>query len=279
MSFLDDIHAKQTRYQDAMVATFKSHLQEIIQRATAHVTAKLADKLSITDGVIDQTPGNIKVLRNANNLFMKEINDAGYTRLVNAFTNEFPGQLPFLQDTIAYLGERVKEKWPSLKFKQDDLKVFDAVRLNAVSSLETVMEAAAGSAMTRGMFSVGGMKFSDLVETLADKLAESVPQAVTIADTSTSVFYRTMADRAYQAIQEGQPKERELKFIYSGPNDAITRDFCAELLDEGDSYTRDEIDGLDNEQLDSVWLTGGGWNCRHQWIMDTSEWEAQAQAA
>lgn len=279
MSFLDDIHAKQTRYQDAMIATFRSHLQEIIQRATAHVTAKLADKLSITDGVIDQTAGNIKVLRNANNLFMQEINDAGYTRLVNAFTNEFPGQLPFLQDTIAYLGEKVKEKWPTLKFKPDDLQVFSAVKLNAVSSLETVMEAAAGSAMTRGMFSVGGLKFADLVETLADKLAQSVPRAVTLADTSMSVFYRTMADRAYQAIQEGQPEARELKFIYQNPVDAITRDFCMDLMAAGDSYTRDEIDEMDNGQMDSVWLTAGGWNCRGMWILDVSEWEEKAKAA
>jgi hypothetical protein len=262
-----------------MVATFKSHLQEIIQKATGHVAATLSGKLSITGGVIDQTPGNIKVLRNANNLFMKEINSAGYTRLVDAFTNEFPGQLPFLQDTIGYLGEQVKEKWPPLKFKADDLQVFNAVKLNAVSSLETVMEAAAGSAMTRGMFSVGGLKFTDLVDTLADKLAQSVPRAVTIADTSMSVFYRTMADRAYQAIEEGQPKERELKFIYQNPVDAITRDFCMDLMAAGDSYTRDEIDEMDNGQMDSVWLTAGGWNCRGQWLLDTSEWEATAKAA
>ena len=279
MSFLDDIHAKQTKYQDAMVSTFKSHLQEIIQKATARVIAKLSDKLTITDGVIEQTPANIKVLRNANDMFMAEINEAGYTRLVNAFTGEFAGQLPFLQDTIKYLGEQVKEKWPDLKFTANDLQVFNAVKLNAVSSLQTVMEGATGAAMTRGMFTVGGLKFADLVETLADKLQQSVPRAVTLADTSMSVFYRTMADRAYQAIEEGQPKERELKFMYSGPADAITRPFCMDLLLENDSYTRAEIDGLDNEQLDSVWLTGGGWNCRHQWIMDTSVWEAQVTQA
>jgi len=51
------------------------------------------------------------------------------------------------------------------------------------------------------------------------------------------------------------------------------------LMAAGDSYTRDDIDEMDNGQMDSVWLTAGGWNCRGMWILDVSEWEEKAKAA
>jgi hypothetical protein len=37
----------------------------------------------------------------------------------------------------------------------------------------------------------------------------------------------------------------------------------------GKGYTREEIDRMDNGQLPNVFRTGGGWNRRHQWIIDT----------
>jgi hypothetical protein len=34
----------------------------------------------------------------------------------------------------------------------------------------------------------------------------------------------------------------------------------------GKVYTRAEIDAMDNGQIDNVFLTGGGYNCRHVWM-------------
>jgi hypothetical protein len=42
------------------------------------------------------------------------------------------------------------------------------------------------------------------------------------------------------------------------------RPFCHQHL--GKVFTRDEIDALDNKQLPNPFLTGGGYNCRHQFI-------------
>ena len=279
MADLDSIFARQTRYQDAMVSTFEDHLRDIVRRAQTHVLAELQRKLSITDGVIDSTSGNMRILRGAGKMFMDEMDKAGYQRLVTAFVGEFKGTLPFLQETIARLGESVNKKWPSLDFTQRDLNLLSSVQVNAAASITDVVDSVAGQAITKGMFGLAGLRFGSLVEVLTEKFEESIGKARTIADTAMSTWYRTAADRAYQIIEKDVP-EMELRYEYSGPNDFLVRPFCRRLLSLAKSYTREQIDSMSNNQLPMVFLTGGGWNCRHQWILSVKSLEAQlAEAA
>lgn len=60
------------------------------------------------------------------------------------------------------------------------------------------------------------------------------------------------------------PRPADQLFWYAGPADAIVRPFCR--LHLGKVYTRAEIDALDNGQLGNVFLTAGGYNCRHLWM-------------
>jgi hypothetical protein len=78
-------------------------------------------------------------------------------------------------------------------------------------------------------------------------------------NTSLSAFSRT--------IQASKAKELGLElFIYQGPDDKITRDFCHETLDRDPPiYTVEEIAALDNGQGLDAMIYGGGYNCRHQW--------------
>lgn len=74
-------------------------------------------------------------------------------------------------------------------------------------------------------------------------------------------------------------KAQELGFElyeYLGPDDGITRDFCADLLSKDPPiYTLDEIQAMDNDQGLDVITYGGGYNCRHQWRPISNE-DAQA---
>jgi len=112
---------------------------------------------------------------------------------------------------------------------------------------------------------------------LAAKFDDSIGRVRTIADTGMSTFYRTATDRAFQRIQAEQ--EAPLRYRYSGPVDKLERPFCRHLTDTDRAYTREQIDRMDNGQLPNVFITGGGWNCRHQWILDTRELEVRAMEA
>lgn len=76
-----------------------------------------------------------------------------------------------------------------------------------------------------------------------------------------------------RAVTAGKAKDLGFDlFIYIGPDDDVTRDFCESVLSKDPPiYTADEIDSLDNGQGLSVMTFGGGYNCRHQWRPITEE--------
>lgn len=93
--------------------------------------------------------------------------------------------------------------------------------------------------------------------------------ADTLAETAMSQLHRTMDARL--AEQAGVKR-----FVYYGPDDKVTRRFCARLLDQaeaGKTWTRQQIARLDNGQTGkgTAYTAGGGWNCRHVWIAAVDE--------
>jgi hypothetical protein len=228
--------------------------------------------------MIDQTPGNFRALRNLNSLFVKEMDRAGLPRLLEAFVEQFHGQLPYLQDTLKYLSDQMKTPLPKWKPSANDLDIMSSFQMNALAGLRATVESAAGAAMTRGMFSMGGLKFSELVAELSKRFDLSIGQARTLGDTSMSLFYATATDRAYQTIEKDLPGEQELTYEYSGPDDKLTREFCEHLLAVGKSYTRSQIGRMSNGQLPNVFITRGGWNCRHQWDLSVEDLQAALAA-
>jgi hypothetical protein len=278
MADLRDIVARHNRSQDALVATFESHLRDITMRAQGRVIARLQARLAITDGVIDSTAGNMQILRNAGRLFMAEMDKAGYQRLVDAFVMEFRGTLPFLQETLELLGEQAGQKWGTdLGFTTRDLSLLGATQANTVAALTGAIEAVAGQAVTRGLFGVAGLRFGSLVEMLTARFETSIGKARTIADTGMSTFYRTASERSFQIIAKDLPAQ-VLKYRFSGPADLLERPFCRALTLAGKSYTREQIDAMDNGQLPNTMITVGGWNCRHAWNLSVSDLTLQEAA-
>lgn len=139
---------------------------------------------------------------------------------------------------------------------------FDA-RLLALKTLhETdLLEEGDGIARTlwqatiRGVF--GARPVDLILQDLFDEIDASEAQIRTLYDTSVSIFSRQV-----EALQAGD--DPDAVFAFMGPADKKTRPFCRQHV--GKVYTRAEIDTLDNGQIDNVFLTGGGYNCRHTWI-------------
>lgn len=52
-------------------------------------------------------------------------------------------------------------------------------------------------------------------------------------------------------------------YLYTGPKDGITRDFCRDLVNK--VVTEKQMSKLNNKQGLSVKTSGGGYNCRHSW--------------
>ncbi len=110
-------------------------------------------------------------------------------------------------------------------------------------------------AVIRGVF--GARDVDSILLDLGDILDASDGQIRTLYDTSVSIFGRQV-----EALQAGD--DPEAVFMYAGPADKKTREFCRERV--GKVFTRAEIDAMDNGQIDNVFLTGGGYNCRHTFM-------------
>jgi hypothetical protein len=275
---LAEIHKRQDAYYNATLNAFVEHLQDVIQHAQSATLDRLMKKLTIEKGAIAQTPGNMRTLRHLNKVFIEEMDRAGYGRLVDAFVNEFPQQLPFLHESLDAISAQMKTPLPKVDFTAKDLNVFTAVRANSVAAIQGAIESGANTAMTQALFSVGGLKFSELVTTLQAKFETTLARAETLADTAQSTFYRIALDRAFQIIEADAPEINQV-YRYSGPEDSKNRPFCHKLLVADKGYSREEINQMDNGQIPNPFISAGGWNCRHQWIVDTRPMVARMQAA
>jgi hypothetical protein len=77
-------------------------------------------------------------------------------------------------------------------------------------------------------------------------------------------YVRTMEMQASRAFMNDIAFGAGMEFfLYVGPVDSVTRDFC--LSHVGRVYSRAEIEDMDNGQTENVFTDGGGWNCRHTW--------------
>ncbi len=251
---------------DSLLQNFQSELSGILAAAQARTVAQLREQLTTEDGKIIRSVKNAKALRKFDQLFLDNLDRAGYQHLLNELVNQFPGQLQYFQDTLNVISEGMKNPLPTVKFGPRDLQVFTDQGLSAKDSLQSVMESVAAQAQNRILMSVGGLPFADLAESLAGYLQKALPEAVGLAETATATYYRIIADRGYQIIEQDLPSQ-EVRYKYAGPDDKLTRPFCRHLVEAGKSYTRAEIDEMDNGQIPNVFISAGGWRCRHQWLI------------
>ena len=266
---IDDINARYGRYLDAMTEAFAEHLSDVVKRAQIAIIVRLQKDLKITNGILDSVPGNLRLLRQLDDIFAQAMNDAGYQHLVDAFVAQFPGQLRFMQEIISDLNDSIKRKLIPTQLTATTRDILNSFQVNAAQALETLVTRAGQLAMNKTLFSVGGLKFGKLVETISNTFSRSLAESTGLAETSMSVFMRVAMNGQFDAVQKGQ--DEPLRYEYSGPRDLLNREFCREMLEEtaaGKSWTRDELENMDNDQDLSVWTACGGWRCRHQLILD-----------
>ncbi|MFB3777142.1 MAG: hypothetical protein ACE141_06000 [Bryobacteraceae bacterium] len=252
---------------DRTTGAFTERLRQILAEVQARIVGRLQRDLAIDEeGKIASTPANIRALGRLDALFRAEMQRLGYDRLVDAFVAQFPREIPFFQESLEAIGRELKTPLPRIRWTARDLQAFGAQQISTGTLLDDVIAKAGEAAKRQALFSVGGLDFTTLTLELTEQFNRSISECSGLAATSMSTFYRMVADRGYGKIQEDLP-EAVLQFRYEGPHDRVTRPFCERLLKSDRTYTREEIDRMDNGQIPNVFVTCGGFNCRHQWVL------------
>lgn len=101
-----------------------------------------------------------------------------------------------------------------------------------------------------------GVAQSSAITSLEQALKSSTGRQLTVARTQLSSYGRSVTASAAQ-------KYKLDLYLYTGPIDGITRDFCRPLVNK--VVDARQMRRLDNGQGLAVLTSGGGYNCRHSW--------------
>lgn len=258
----------QNDYVDSLVEGFRAELAAMVHAAQSRTLAVLQQKLEIVGGRVLQTPANMRALRTLDRVLMDSLGRAGFDALVEEFVSGFNGTLPFF-DQILDAISGFKGRPPGIELDKTDLSILESQQITAADGLSSIVEAAGAAAKRKTMYSIAAAPFGEVVDQISATMSASVATASTMAETSLVMFTRTVTDRGFRQIENGLPKAA-IKYRYEGPNDKLTRPFCKRMLQQtsGKQLTREQVEKLDNGQLPNPMITGGGYNCRHQWIIE-----------
>lgn len=234
------IDATQTR----LVLRFARELARVLRE----VERQLPGLLERAQGTADQVRlAQLAVLRQQ---VRQTLQVAGYDALVRATASSL------LADKIASQVLTTSTGKAAAEF------VLVQPRIQALQELMRLDWLGEGDTIARTLWkatvraAIGGTKPSQLAKVIAPEIDRSVRQARSLVDTSLSIYSRQV--EATQSTGKGDA------YLYAGPADNRVRPFCDQHL--GKVYTRGEIDKLDNEQIPGVFISGGGFNCRHRWV-------------
>jgi hypothetical protein len=232
---------KLARVADAISASYARELSRVLKDLERSLRTLAEEALMGSRGALARGVRAAK-LRKEIQLALKA---AGYADLVSTGASRL--------DLLVVQMERIRGAAKLAAFTSSDLTRILALKKLAEADLlqkGASIAHALWRTLVQGIYSQRPAK--DLIEDLADALDIEEQQARSLYDTAVNVFGRQV---------EAMKSTADDVFVYMGPADVKLRPFCRQHV--GKVFTRPEIDALDNGQLPNVFLTGGGYNCRH----------------
>lgn len=276
---LRDLFLLQESFQDDVVGDFTAALSSILSQARAETILELREKLDLPEGQpIPRTPKNVRAMASLDRVFRRKMQDAGYAAAVADFTGQFNEQFVFFEQVLDELSSSMKTPLPEPVYTEADLSILRGQQAITVASLNGVLGDMSRAVQRQALLSVGGLSFTSLTRELESAYRLPRTQATTIAATGLSSFIRSISDVQYNKIE--QDEETRLRFTYGGPRDVLNRDWCQMMLrlaGSGQTWTRKQIDAMvtnplrGGNQPPDVFVTCGGWNCRHQFYLASVE--------
>jgi hypothetical protein len=242
-------YKKHLQITDLQVQTFRLRLEKTLGKSIG----KVVEQLQTGDVTGIEAAALLGSLQSS-------LDEAGLAGVLDYVKEIYAEQLNYISDRAAALG----------------LETFSDVDKDVIRSLVAFDENSIAASVNQGVGDITSTLMRSVItgQTIDSSLYEGPIEDIgrnleTDLNTSVLTFERTVT--VSKAIDSGL----EL-FIYIGPDDDRTRDFCEAVLTGKDAdrfgvdwkgvpiYTLEEIKGMDNEQDTDVLTTCGGWNCRHE---------------
>lgn len=244
---------------DEAVDQLRADLLEVQQRLRAYLQELLAKAEVDEEGRITEASLNLQIAAGLERDLVQVLGEVGYMAAADRAADDFERMAGLVEQGLGASFTTVT---------RDSLVAFVA---GVIQELTQHVPPEAAEALRKAMLAgvTSHAPREDLVDELARRAEITLRQAVTEVDTGIMVFAResltTTAEEAGFDL-----------FRYDGPDDGLTRPFCAEHV--GRVYTAGDLDAEDNGQgLAPTSRFLGGYQCRHALSPVTVE-EAKAMA-
>jgi hypothetical protein len=242
-------------------ADLQDSMSDVAKKAVSAVIVYLLARLVTRDGKILATADNAKLLSQVADLLNKAMVEAGLDSALADFSSQFDLQVGAYQTLLQTLRMPVAELPASSERFLSEHRV--AITLSFLGLAHTF----ASDMRDRALLAI-----NQTTNSLTSELLNHVDRisAAFEREASSSLFehYRLAGDILTTIL--ATTTRKPVLFVYDGPSaaDPKIRPFCAALMSQaerGKVWTRAEINELDNGMLPNVFVTCGGFNCRHQW--------------
>lgn len=235
---------------DASILGFAAGLDSVVDKWRTDITTIVSGG-NLTPREM-QKLGNIVALQVD---LQKALNRAGYPELLGKLIGSYDRNRETALSMLDAAGYQTKRLAPLNSAALSSLKKMD---YRYLSDLGSSAVAEISRQVTQN--AIAGQPRRRMIEA-ADKVLTSKfrPHAATYADTALTSYDRRLH---LDLWREAGVK----RLLYRGPADIKNRAFCSSHV--GKTYTLPEIQGMRNGTGPEPPLYyGGGWNCRHVWVM------------
>lgn len=236
-----------------------ANVQAFIARLSRFLDRELP---RLMEGVDDGTVDPVEAAAKLGGLF-DGLNQKGLSDIVQQIRRAYAGELSAISSRFK-LSDLPNALSGADSALIETLINFDANRLS--SQLQLYVDGVSSTVMR----SVIGGQELDVGQIVSDNTDALASNLSTELNTTLAAFSRSVT------AAKAQELGLEL-FLYVGPDDKVTREFCQDVLEGNDSsefgitgrqppiYTKAEIENMDNGQGGDAMTDCGGYNCRHQW--------------
>lgn len=243
----------------ALHDSVNNELPAIFSRAQMGTLMLVSSRLTLDEkGAVEKTAKNLGVYKDFPKIFSSNLSEGLHILLTNVFDSMLKN-IPAIEELAGKVAA-----FHGVEAPQVEQKELALVRQNLLGLIQDAVTRAGMAAKREGGLSLG---HPIPWHSLLDRLQSGLNPVKDLTHTAISVFNRSMIDTALAKIDSALEQDgRAIRYTYVGT--PASRGFCDKLLRqaaEGRTWTRDQIERMDNGVLGSAIRMGGGYNCQHEW--------------
>lgn len=254
---LQKLSREKNQLIDSQLTAFERNILKIQAKFFDGVITALKD-LSLKNGVIEVNVKNLDYILGLSERLNTVLDEAGYAGAISDYLKQSDSLIPKIKDELSLTG--IKKP-----FAENDVEIIKLIKANSAARFDFIGRTVVNNTVDylhQGV--MGNTSYKDMVSILRENITGTDVRGGSLKRYSGTYAHDSILqyNRSLNIMAANNAEAED--FLYSGPVIKTTRPFC--LARVGQVFTKDEIKAMENDAGTDVWLTGGGWNCRHVWM-------------